>query len=124
MDSNHRENLLSYLSDMDEESRRLGVPVNAIEVGVAPRDDPRLIQKWVPFRRANVLEMLSRETFFGLADHLAEILIGMEWIVYYASGKSRFITSDRPVILASADEDGLSSPWCNGPNFGMAVCVV
>jgi len=119
---------------MDEESRRLGVPVNAIEVGVAPRDDPRLIQKWVPFRRANVLEMLkeleedpgrtSRETFFGLADHLAEILIGMEWIVYYASGKSRFITSDRPVILASADEDGLSSPWCNGPNFGMAVCVV
>jgi hypothetical protein len=118
MDSNHRENLLSYLSDMDEESRRLGGPVNALEVSVAPRDDPRLIQKWVTLRRADVLEMLkeleedpgrtSRETFFGLADHLAEILVGMEWTVYYASGKSRFITSDRPVIVDSADEDGLS----------------
>ena len=118
MDSNHREDLLSYLSDMDEESRRLGVPVNALEVSVTPRDDPRLIQNWVTFRRSDVLAMLkeleedpgrtSRETFFGLADHLAETLVAMEWTLYCASGKSRFITSDRPVIVDSADEAGIS----------------
>jgi hypothetical protein len=84
---------------------------------VAPRDDPRLIQKWVTFRRADIFAMLkeldedpgrtSRETFFGLADHLAKILVGMEWTVYRASGKSRLITSDRPVIVDSANEAGV-----------------
>ena len=32
----------------------------------------------------------------------------MEWTLYCASGKSRFITSDRPVIVDSADEAGIS----------------
>ena len=42
-----------------EESRRLGVPANALEVSVTQRDDPRLIQNWVTFRRSDVLAMLK-----------------------------------------------------------------
>ena len=53
----------------------------------------------------------SRETFFGLASALEAILVKMEWTVRYASGSSRFITSDRPVIRSFSD----------GPSIGRGL---
>lgn len=113
MDSNNVDNLRSYIDEMDESARCLGQPVNAIEIAVTPRDDPRLIKNWVRITRAQVLAELkeaeedpqrsSRETFFGLASALEAILVKMEWTVRYASGSSRFITSDRPVIRSFSD---------------------
>jgi hypothetical protein len=116
LDSNARDNLLGYLAEMDEESIRLGGPVNELKLGVAPRADPRLIKEWVSVQRDVVEHMLreldadpgqtSRETIFGLSYDLAKIMVGMEWSVYRASGSARFITSDRPVIVDSDGEDG------------------
>lgn len=121
MDSNNVDNLRSYIDEMDESARRLGQPVNTIEIAVAPRDDPRRIKKWVRITRAQVLAELkeaeedpqrsSRETFFGLASTLEAILVKMEWTVRYASGSSRFITSDRPVIRSFSD----------GPSMGRGL---
>ncbi|MGC2546811.1 MAG: DUF4238 domain-containing protein [Silvibacterium sp.] len=121
MDSNNVDNLRSYIDEMDESSRRLGQPVNAIEIAVTPRDDPRLIKEWLRITRAQILAELkeaeedpqrsSRETFVGLASALEAILVKMEWTVRYASGNSRFITSDRPVIRSFSD----------GPSMGRGL---
>ena len=121
MDSNNVDNLRSYIDEMDESARRLGQPVNAIEIAVTPHDDPRLIKNWVRITRAQILAELkeaeedphrsSRETFFGLASALEAILVRMEWTVRYASGSSRFITSDRPVIRSFSD----------GPSIGRGL---
>jgi hypothetical protein len=112
IDSNARKNLLEYLSDMDADSQRLGHPVNAIEVGTAPRDDPRIMKRAVLHRRA-IMERLrqmdedpllvSREGIFGIATHIAKELMTMKWSVSYASGKMQLITSDRPVAKIFSD---------------------
>jgi hypothetical protein len=108
MDRNNKDNLLSYLAQMDEDSRRHNAPVNAIQIAITPVDDPRLIKKWSTITRAQVLAALreveedptrsSRETFLGLAGAIAEIYMSMEWTIHCIQGSQRFITSDRPVL--------------------------
>jgi hypothetical protein len=116
MDENNKEDLLSYLAQMDEDSRRLNAPVNAIQIAITPVDDPRLIKKWFTLTRAQVLAALnevkedptgsSRKTFLGLADAIAEIYMSMEWTIHCAQGSQRFITSDRPVLRHYSDGGG------------------
>ena len=113
MDRNNVDNLRSYIEQMDEDSKRLGAPVNAIEIAVTPRDDPRLIRNWMRVTRAQILAEIrdaeedplrsSRETFFGLAESVGRIIARMEWAVRYASGATPFVTSDRPVIRSFSD---------------------
>ena len=117
MDKNNVDNLRSFIDEMDEMSRRLNAPVNAIDVAITPHDDPKLIKNWSRFTRAQILAELkqaeedphksSRDTFFSLAADLEKIFVKMEWTVRITSGSSRFITSDRPVIRYSADGKGL-----------------
>jgi hypothetical protein len=116
MDSNNVDNLSSYLEEMDEASRKLNAPVNAIDVAVTPRDDPRLIKKWARITREQILAEIrearedprksSRDTLVLLAGDLAKVFVQMEWIVYQASGTGCFITSDRPVVRTSTDNKG------------------
>lgn len=113
MDRNNVDNLRSYIEEMDEDSRNLGAPVNAIEIAITPQDDPRLIKNWVRVTRAQILAEIkeaeedpqrsSRENFFGLAESLGRIIERMEWTVRYASGAARFVTSDRPVMRSFSD---------------------
>jgi hypothetical protein len=117
MDANNVENLRSYIEEMDESSRRLGAPVNAIDIAITPRDDPRLIRKWTRITRKQILAELkeaeedpnksSRDTFLLLAGDLATVFVQMEWTIRYVSGAGRLITSDRPVIRRSTDGRGL-----------------
>jgi hypothetical protein len=118
MESNHKQNLLSYIEDMDQRSCNKNAPVNAIEVAAAPGADPRLIKEWVPVTRAQILADLrqleedpgssSRHILLGLAADLAKIYMQMEWTIFYATGADRFITSDRPVITISSGDKNLS----------------
>lgn len=113
MDQNNIDNLRSYIAEMDSDSERLGLPVNAIEIAITPRDDPRLIRDWIRVTRAQILAEIkeaeedprhsSRENLLGLADTLGVIIARMEWTVRYASGSARLITSDRPVVLSFSD---------------------
>lgn len=80
MDENNVDNLRSYIDEMDEMSRRLNAPVNAIDVAITLHDDPRLIKNWSRFTRAQILAELkeaeddphksSRDRFFSLAADL------------------------------------------------------
>jgi hypothetical protein len=117
MDGNNVHNLRSFLNEMDEDAQRLGAPVNAIDIAVTPRDDPKLITKRVRISREQILAEIghaekdpgrsSRDALFPLTDGLSKVLVHMEWSVYHASGTERFITSDRPVVRDSADDRGL-----------------
>jgi hypothetical protein len=102
---------------MDEDSKRLGAPVNAIDIAFTPRDDPRLIKNFVRVTRAQILAEIkeaeedprrsSRENFFGLAESVGRIIERMEWAVRYASGAARFVTSDRPVVRSFSDGNAM-----------------
>ena len=117
-DKNNLDNLRFYIEEMDEMSRQSNAPMNAIEVAVAPHGKPK---HWYRLTRAQILAELkeaeddpsktSRDTFFSLADALEKIFIKMEWTVRTATGSSRFITSDRPVIRS----------WADGKGFGRGV---
>jgi hypothetical protein len=121
MDQHNIDDLRSHIREMDEASQRLGGPVNALDIAVTPRDDPRLIKNWVRVTRAQVLALIketeedpqrfSREAFFGLAESVGRIIARMEWTVRYASGTARFVTSDRPVVRS----------FSNGPAAGRGL---
>jgi hypothetical protein len=113
-----KRSLLEFLSDMDQLAQRSGQPVNEIQVGLAPNDDPRRMTKPITLHRSAILARLhemeedplmsSRQAIFALATEVAkELLVGTKWSIYYASGEIRFITSDRPVANVFPDGNSL-----------------
>ncbi len=113
VDSFSVNSLRRYVEQMDEDSIKLGRPVNAIDIAVTPQDDPRLIKEWTRCTREDILAELraiekdpgkpSRDVFFDLAEDISRILVRMDWVVYFASQEGSFITSDHPVVRTSTD---------------------
>jgi len=116
LDRQNKENLEGYLEDMDLAAARVGRPVNAIDVAVSPTAEFPKENSWVRITRAFVENELaaiaadpgkpSREVFFNIADGVGEIFAQMEWTVGYALGCSRFVTSDRPVVMGGKNGAG------------------
>jgi hypothetical protein len=114
MDQQHKVILEGYLADMDEESRKRGFPVNAIEVAVNVSGREPKLHEWQrvtrDFVNAELREIeadqqrFSRESFFDLAEKLAKTISGLRWTVFYGTGEARFITSDCPVITRDKNE--------------------
>ena len=113
IDHNAKETLLEHLREMDEGARRLGRPVNAIEVAIGHLDRLPRVGEWVRLHRSAIeaeLKLLeedplrsSREALIFLAKGIATVYAGMEWTIHYASGASQFTTSDCPVIKMFRD---------------------
>jgi Protein of unknown function (DUF4238) len=114
MDQQNKGILEGYLADMDEESLRRGVPVNAIEVAVNTTGREPKPHEWRLVRRETVNSELgaieadprrfSRESFFELAENLANIISKMKWTVIYGTCGIPFITSDCPVVTRDKNE--------------------
>jgi hypothetical protein len=121
MDRHNRESLLGYIQEMDEGTRRLGKPVNAIEVAISTSDKVPAPEAWHRIERKDVEALLretqddprrfSGETFLSLARDVAEIYARMKWTLYLATGENRFITTDCPVVRT----------FRNGPKPGMDI---
>jgi len=125
LDRQTKESLMDYINDMDMESRRLGKPVNAIEVAVSPTDQVPKADAWVLITRAFVENELraieadpgrsSRDVLFTVAADIAKVYVQMEWTIFYIVGTARFITSDCPVVTSYLDgrkSGGIKDPHC------------
>jgi hypothetical protein len=122
MDQQHKTDLEGNLAEMDKMSRLRGFPVDYIDVAAFAIDRDPKPHEWVRITRDSVIAELqeiesdpqrfSRESFFELAEKLANTILDMKWIVYYRTGDARFITSDCPVITKDKSE-GRQFPGLN-----------
>jgi hypothetical protein len=108
IDSQNLEAVRAWLSEYELRERETGGNPGRMIIGVSGGMRPGRKHE-IEVTKAELKEMLetcendpegfSREEFMNLAASFSKIFRTMKWTMYYASGPSRFITSDCPAAM-------------------------